>query len=242
MNIIKLSAISSTNDYLKELLSSGDIQNFTVVTADVQTGGRGQMGAVWNAEPGKNLTFSLLLKDLITNSAAIFSLNVAIATAIADAVLSFGIADVSVKWPNDILAGNKKIAGILIENSFKSNGEIHSVIGIGLNVNQQNFNGLPKASSMAVATAREFDKNEVLTAVLNSIKQNILKLQDNGAAVLWQDYHDKLFKKGVPMPFEADGNRFMGIIQGVSENGYLQVLLENDTIAEFGLKEIQLLY
>ncbi|MFP9114219.1 biotin--[acetyl-CoA-carboxylase] ligase [Flavobacterium sp. RHBU_3] len=242
MNIIKLSAISSTNDYLKELLSSGDIQNFTVVTADVQTGGRGQMGAVWNAEPGKNLTFSLLLKDLITNSAAIFSLNVAIATAIADAVLSFGIADVSVKWPNDILAGNKKIAGILIENSFKSNGEIHSVIGIGLNVNQQNFNGLPKASSMAVAASREFDKNEVLTAVLNSIKQNILKLQDNGAAVLWQDYHDMLFKKGVPMPFEADGNRFMGIIQGVSENGYLQVLLENDTIVEYGLKEIQLLY
>nr|WP_322625532.1 biotin--[acetyl-CoA-carboxylase] ligase [uncultured Flavobacterium sp.] len=241
MNIIKLSAINSTNDYLKSLASAQQQENFTIVTAEAQTQGKGQMGGVWNAEAGKNLTFSILLKDLLTATSGIFTLNVAVTTAIATAVSGFGIPDVSIKWPNDILAGNKKLCGVLIENSFKSDGQIQSVVGIGLNVNQTNFEGLPKASSMAVQADKYFDKEEIMLAIAHQLQQNVSDLEVN-AQVLWQQYHDVLFKKGMSMPFEKECSRFMGIIQRVTENGQLEVLLEDQSLAYYGIKEVQLLY
>lgn len=241
MNIIKLNAINSTNDYLKSLASAQAPENFTIVTAEAQTQGRGQMGAAWNAQAGKNLTFSVLLKDLLTGTSGIFTLNVAVATAIASTVSAFGVPDVSIKWPNDILAGNRKIGGILIENSIKSNGEIQSIVGIGLNVNQTDFDGLPKASSMAVQTGKEFDKEVVMLTIAQQLQKNIADLEANEQA-LWQHYHELLFRKGVPMPFQKDTLRFMGIIQRVTDNGFLEVLLEDDTTAHYGIKEVQLLY
>lgn len=242
MNIIKLSAINSTNDFLKQLLSTGNVENFTVAVAEHQTAGRGQMGAQWNAEAGKNLTFSLLIRDLLTDINGIFGLNVAIAVSIAEALAEFNIEALSVKWPNDILAGNKKLGGVLIENSIKSSGDIYSVIGIGININQHDFTGLPKATSLLVDAGKEFDKEEVMTAILAKIKLHTTAILNGGIDALWDTYHTMLFKKGTPMPFEKDGRQFMGIIQGVSKNGSLRVLLEDETIAEYGLKEVQLLY
>jgi len=243
MNIIKLSAINSTNDYLKELLATRHVDNYTVAVAENQMAGRGQMGSQWNAEPGKNLTFSLLVKDLLPDVSGVFGLNVAVAVAIAEALVAFNIPALSVKWPNDILAGNKKLGGVLIENSIKSNGEIYSVIGIGINVNQQNFDGLPKATSLFVAAGgKELDKEAVMIAILQKVKQHLSGLLNNNQQALWEAYHSKLYKKDIPMPFEKGGKQFMGIIQGVSANGSLRVLLQDDTIAEYGLKEVQLLY
>lgn len=241
MNIIKLSAINSTNDYLKSLALSQQLENFTIVTAEAQTQGKGQMGGVWSAEAGKNLTFSILLKGLLAETSGIFTLNVAVVTAIATAVSGFGIPDVSIKWPNDILAGNKKICGVLIENSFKSDGQIQSVVGIGLNVNQTDFEGLPKASSMAVMADKQFDKEEIMLAIAQQLQQNVFDLESK-KQMLWQQYHNVLFKKGVPMPFEKNGHKFMGIIHKVTSNGQLEVLLEDDTLAHYGIKEVQLLY
>ena len=242
MNIIKLSAINSTNDYLKQLIATRHVENLTVVVAENQTAGRGQMGAKWNAEPGKNLTFSILIKDLLLEANGIFNLNVAIAVSIAQALDDFAIPSICIKWPNDILAGNKKIGGILIENSFKNDGEIFSIIGIGLNVNQKNFSGLPKASSLAVAANKDFDKDRVMTAIIEKVIWNSNKLLNNDGKSLWKTYHSRLYKKDVPMPFERDGNHFMGIIKGVNDNGSLEVLLDDDTVANYNIKEVQLLY
>ncbi len=242
MNIIKLSAINSTNDYLKGLSSAQYLENFTIVTAESQTAGRGQMGSSWNAEPGKNLTFSVLIKDLLLDIHEIFSLNAAVATSVLNALDVFSVSHLSVKWPNDILAGNKKIGGILIENSIKNNGEIYSVVGIGLNVNQKNFEGLAKASSLAIECGKEFDKEAIMLAIANNLKRSVASLINKDTAAIWQKYHRRLYKKDVPMPFEKEGRKFMGIIKGVSKSGNLMVLLENDTIAEYGIKEVQLLY
>jgi len=242
MNIIKLNAINSTNDYLKQLTATRHVEHFTIVVAENQTQGRGQMGSVWNAEPGKNLTFSVLVKDLLLQINQIFSLNVAVAVSIAQALETFNIPQVSIKWPNDILAGNKKVGGILIENSIKNDGEIFSVIGIGLNVNQQNFDGLPKASSLAVATGRVFDKEAVMMAIAEQLNRNLMVLMHKDAKTLWDNYHQKLYKKGLPMPFDKNGKTFMGIIQGVNHNGCLQVVLADDSVAEYNIKEVQLLY
>jgi BirA family biotin operon repressor/biotin-[acetyl-CoA-carboxylase] ligase len=241
MNIIKLNAINSTNDYLKELCSVQHLDNYTVVVAEHQTAGKGQMGAIWMVEAGKNLTFSILVKNLLTDITAIFDLNAAVAVSITDALEALNIANVFIKWPNDILAGNKKVGGVLIENTIKNNGEISSVVGIGLNVNQTDFTGLPKASSLTVAGGVEYNKEDIMVSIVENLKRNTAVLK-NESDTIWTKYHNKLYKKGIPMPFEGRGQKFMGIILGVTAQGSLKVRLEDDTIAHYQVKEVQLLY
>lgn len=243
MNIIKLGAIPSTNDFLKEKLSKQYLENLTVVVAENQTNGKGQMGSVWEVESVKNLTFSVLIRDLLLDVQSVFHLNVAVAVSIAEALKLFSVPNLAIKWPNDILAENRKIGGILIENILKSDGEIFSVVGIGLNINQSDFKDLPKAGSLFSITGKVFDKEAILTAVLERLKLNLALLQSSDYEKFWKIYDAMLFRKGLPSSFEdINGTRFMGIIQGVNSNGMLEVLLENDTIAAYGIKEVTLLY
>jgi len=243
MNIIKLDAINSTNDYLKGLLHQQFVENFTVVTAENQTNGRGQMGSEWKIESGKNLTFSILIKDLLLDINQIFHLNVAVAVSIIESLAALEIKNYAIKWPNDILAEGKKIGGILIENSIKSNGEIISIIGIGLNVNQKQFENLPKASSLSVLKNKDFDKEMIMISIVENLKRNISLIMNKNASDIWEKYHANLYKKGIPMPFETkDGHQFMGIIQGVNTTGKLEVILENEEVKTFDIKEVKLLY
>ena len=242
MKLIKLDAIDSTNEFLKGISTQQDLENFTVVTAENQTNGKGQMGAVWNSEVGKNLIMSILVKDYLEDINTIFNLNIAIAMAVIATLKKNTIPDLSIKWPNDILSANKKIGGILIENSIKSDGTILSVVGLGLNVNQTNFEGLPKASSLAVIAGHEFDKEMLLFEIVANIEKNIAESKYNLNS-LREQFINSLFKKDIPMPFtNQKEERFMGIIQGISPIGRLQVLLADDSVAEFDIKEIQMLY
>ncbi len=242
MKLIKLDAIDSTNEFLKGISSKEALENFTVVTAENQTKGKGQMGAVWNSEVGKNLIMSVLVKDLLKDINEIFNLNIAVSLAVITALKKNNIPDLSIKWPNDILSANKKIGGILIENIIKSDGTILSIVGLGLNVNQTNFEGLPKASSLAVVTGKEFDKEKLLLEIIAHLEMNVAASKLNPAS-LRQQFVDLLYKKGVPMPFaNSKDEKFMGMIQGISTIGKLQVLLEDDSVAEFDIKEIQMLY
>ena len=242
MKLIKLDAIDSTNEFLKGISTQPDLENFTVVTAENQTKGKGQMGAIWNSEVGKNLIMSVLVKDFLKDINEIFNLNIAVSLAVITALKKNNIPDLSIKWPNDILSANKKIGGILIENSIKSDGTILSIVGLGLNVNQTNFEGLPKASSLAVVTGKEFDKEKLLFEIIANLELNVAESKLNPAS-LRQQFVDLLYKKGVPMPFtNQKEEKFMGMIQGISPVGRLQVLLEDDSVAEFDIKEIQMLY
>ena len=200
------------------------------------------MGQKWESEAGRNLIMSVLLKDVFKDINELFHLNIVFSLAVIDALNSYKVPELSIKWPNDIMSYNKKIGGILIENSIKSDGTIISIVGLGLNVNQIDFENLPKASSLAVICNKEFDKDELLFSIIDKMELNI-KLWKQQFDFLWSDYINKLFKKGIPMPFsDLNNNHFMGIIQGVSAIGKLQVLLEDDNIAEFDIKEIQMLY
>ena len=242
MKLIKLDAIDSTNEFLKGISSKEALENFTVVTAENQTKGKGQMGAVWNSEVGKNLIMSVLVKDFLLEITEVFNLNIAVSLAVITALKKNNIPDLSIKWPNDILSANKKIGGILIENIIKSDGTILSIVGLGLNVNQTNFEGLPKASSLAVVTGKEFDKEKLLLEIIAHLEMNVAASKLNPAS-LRQQFVDLLYKKGVPMPFaNSKDEKFMGMIQGISTIGKLQVLLEDDSVAEFDIKEIQMLY
>ena len=242
MKLIKLDAIDSTNEFLKGLLSNQTLENFTVVTAENQTKGKGQMNAVWQSEPSKNLLMSILIKDLLFDNSQLFVINRMVSTSITEALQTFAIPELSIKWPNDIMSYNKKIGGVLIENILKENGVIHSIVGLGLNVNQTDFNQLPRASSLAEICKTTFDKDEILVTIIDKMKSNCQLYKKNKDSFLLV-YSNILFKKGIPMPFlNQNKQTFMGIIQGVSADGKLQILLEDDTVSEFELKEIQMLY
>ncbi|WP_395045010.1 biotin--[acetyl-CoA-carboxylase] ligase [Flavobacterium sp.] len=243
MKIIKLSAIDSTNDFLKDLSKNEALENFTIVVAQEQTKGRGQMGSSWSSEIGKNLIMSVLIKNVLVDITEIFHLNVAISCAIIKVLNEIDVPKLSIKWPNDIMSEQNKIAGILIENSIKSDNTIESIVGIGFNVNQKNFENLPNASSISTIMKKDFDLDDLMHKIIIQIKKNCGLILSKQTSVLWQDYHFNLFKIGVPTAFEnVNKIQFMGIIQKVNNDGLLQVILEDDTIVVFGIKEVKMLY
>ena len=243
MKIIKLDATDSTNDFLMGLVRSHNVDNFTVVYAKNQTKGKGQMGAKWQSEEGKNLTISVLVKDLIENVTQIYVLNIAIALAILEVLKTYKIPNLTIKWPNDIMAGSKKIGGILIENCIKSDKKIESIVGIGLNANQINFIGLPSATSMAVLLNKEINLEQIISQIVAEIKINYQIILDKMYDDLWQMYHQNLFKINVIMPFENSKNLlFMAVVKGVSKIGQLELLTDSGEVKVFDVKEIKMLF
>ena len=242
MRIVKLSAIPSTNDYLKKLSQAENLENFTCVVADNQTAGRGQMGAQWDVVEGKNLTFSVFIKNVIFKINEIYLLNVAVAVSLYQVLEKNNLSKLSVKWPNDIMAENKKIGGILIENTIKGDGDITSIVGIGINVNQMEFSDIPTASSMAIITSQLFDKEQLLEAFIKEIENTVLNMKANSAD-LWNTYKSNLFKINIPVAFEiANSEQFMGIIKDVNPQGLLVVEREDDSLQYYNIKEIKMLY
>ena len=242
MRLIKLNTVASTNDFLKELSKSESLPDYTTVIAENQTKGRGQFGASWQSESGKNLILSLFVKDLNLPVGQVYSLTVCVATAVANSLIKLNVPDVSIKWPNDIMSDNKKLGGILIENSFRGTEVDQSVIGIGLNVNQTAFHDLPHASSLKVICDADFDIDSIRNAITASIKENIGMLRSGKSGKIWDEYKSLLFKKDVETQFTADGNSFMGIISDVTEEGLLEVAVESEGIKRFSLKQVTMIY
>jgi len=243
MKLIKLNAIDSTNTFLKQLATSEVVENFTVVSAEHQTKGKGQRGSEWLIESGKNLTFSVLYTKIPNLQINLFTLNVIVALSVVEGLQNVSSKEFKIKWPNDILAENKKIAGILIENSIKSQTEVQSIIGIGINVNQENFENLPQASSLCLLEQQFFDKDLLLKNVVNQLENNLEQLNQLSEAYFWEKYHNYLFKKNIVSTFEdSNGNRFVGKIIKVTSEGKLKVQLENDSEIDFDIKEVKMLY
>ena len=243
MEIIKLNATNSTNTYLKNLLKEKQVKDLSCIWALSQTQGRGQQGAKWISEPGKNLTFSILKKFENLSSEYHFLLNMEVSLAIFRALKKLYIPDLAVKWANDILSAKKKICGILIENTLHKEYITGSVIGIGLNVNQLFFNDLPNVSSLQKIMGHPFDLEEVLLLILHELEAALLSLSPTRFEEVLDEYHTHLFRKDKPSTFEyPDGQRFMGYIRGVSHNGQLQVEQEDALMSSFSLKEVKLLY
>jgi len=240
MKIIKLNTIGSTNSFLKELHANSTVENFTVVVTNKQTVGRGQMNTSWFSDEGKNLTFSVLvcIEDLLIANQKY--LNYAISLSAYRTLEHYGLPDLAIKWPNDILSEKQKVIGILIENALQRNKIISSVIGIGLNVNQEYFpSNIPNPSSLKLKTGKNYNLDEVLNTFLNYLKMNIELVNQKEFKALEEQYLNVLYKKNVPSMFKTHQDEFfMGKIIGVSPDGQLQIELTDETIQEFGLKEV----
>ena len=243
MHIIKLNATDSTNTYLKKRRLSETLTDWTTIVAHEQQKGRGQSQNVWESEPGKNLTFSVLKNFKSFHIDKRFLINVCVSLAVIDFLKEYSIPDLSIKWPNDILSGNTKVCGILIENVLFGEHIKAAILGIGLNVNQTSFKSVSNASSMSLLSKRQFNLDELLITLVPQMKDYFNQLAKEQDTVLWNTYTDLLFRKDKPSTFEGtDNTRFMGIIRGVSTAGKLVVELEDGVIAQFDLKQLRLLY
>jgi BirA family biotin operon repressor/biotin-[acetyl-CoA-carboxylase] ligase len=240
MKVVKLDAINSTNNYLKMVSKDVKTVNWTVVTAEHQTLGRGQMDTIWDSEKGKNLVCSILIQFKTLKSLDQFYLNCAVSLGIYGALDKYDIPNLKVKWPNDIMSGSKKVCGILIENTLVNDRISNTVIGIGLNVNQENFsNDLPKAISMKQILGIHFNRDEILESLVACIQEQIEFLQQKDFKLLHANYEKVLFQHGEIHVFEnKQQKKFMGKILGVTDKGCLLVEQENDVINEYNFKEI----
>jgi BirA family biotin operon repressor/biotin-[acetyl-CoA-carboxylase] ligase len=243
MKIIKLSATESTNTYLKELMTMASPSDFTVVTANAQTKGRGQVSASWESEPGKNLTFSVLKRYNTLSLDDHFLISLCVSCAVYEVLSDLSLPRLRLKWPNDILSGTSKICGILIENSVAGSQIKTSVIGIGLNVNQILFSNQAKVSSLKLLLGREIDLDLLLQNILTNLHRYLNKIGSLHWDTIIAQYERVLFKKDSPATFqEPTGPLFTAIIKGITKEGKLKLILEDDTVKEYGLKEIKLHY
>ncbi|MBI5915019.1 MAG: biotin--[acetyl-CoA-carboxylase] ligase [Bacteroidetes bacterium] len=236
-----LPTVASTNEYALTLLSKSNPAEGTAISTGNQTAGRGQIGSQWESEPGKNITLSVIFYPdflLVKNQ---FQLNQAVAMAVCDFVKKYlPVSKVSIKWPNDIYVGARKIAGILLQNSLINNQIRSTVAGIGINVNQTVFaTNPPNPTSLCLETGENFDLEELRSSLFERLEARFLQLKSGKILPLQQDYLGNLYRFQAPAKFQrSDGEIFEGTITGIDESGRLKMAVQGrETI--FDLKEIR---
>lgn len=225
----------STNTEAIRFTESDGICHGAVFICDHQSGGRGQAGNRWESEPGKNLTFSIVLENPVEPENHFF-LNVFLSLAIAKCLNQITGKLFQVKWPNDLMAGGKKIGGILIENSVMGKAIRYSVAGIGLNVNQERFN-FSAATSLFLFTGKKFKTEELLGDLLASIETEFSRLRGKDFPGLKGEWLDHLYLFNTRHQFFKDGEPFEGVITGIDHHGRLEMEV-NSVTRYFNFKEI----
>lgn len=239
--IIYLPSCQSTNDIATEKIQLGEAVDGLLIVTSQQTAGRGQRGNSWEALPDQNLTFSLILQPSFLLAHEQFQLNMAISLGICDFLSEFSLPELFIKWPNDIYCQGKKMGGILIENFLKGNRIGNSIIGIGLNINQQTFSH-PQAISLAQLTQTTYTLPILLETLASKIEARYLSLRNRGANLLKQHYLTQLYWFQEEHTFqdmrEAHKPLFKGQILGINPQGQL-VVEKAQKLAYFSFQEIK---
>ncbi len=236
---IHLNQTVSTNSYIKELLHAGvDLPELTLVDAEFQTGGRGQVGNTWESHNGENLLFSILCHPSEVKADRQFVLSQAIALSVQQTLLQF-VDDVIIKWPNDIYWQNKKICGILIECTLRGTTVNDCIIGVGLNVNQKSFESdAPNPISLAQIVGLTFNRKTLLDAIIENFCQyydKVLQGED-----ISDEYKRNLYRrKGWHQYEEPDGEMFEAEFVDVMPSGHLVLKDINENIREYEFKEVK---
>ena len=212
----------------------------TVIMAENQYEGRGQLGSKWHAEPGKNLTFSVLLHPSFLPLGEQFNLNMTISVAVQKALLSVTGTGLTIKWPNDIYFENKKIGGMLLENIVSGSRVKACIVGIGVNVNQEVFETdlQERAGSIFQILQRHVDLIALLAEICGYIEAGYLKLKAGNLAGLRKEYLNSLYQFNVKANYRQNGEIIEGKITGVSEKGLL-ILETSNGLKTYNFKEIE---
>ncbi|MGA9212927.1 biotin--[acetyl-CoA-carboxylase] ligase [Kaistella sp.] len=237
MRLFYLKECSSTHDEIEKFLSNDTLDLQAVYTFN-QTKGKGQYGNSWESGRDLNLAYSVAVPDeLIKLPNHLFNFHTAEVLADFLAILTKQIA--GIKWPNDIVINNKKVSGILIEKKIIK-GRSYFLIGIGLNVLNENFTHLPKAGSLLTQTGVKFNLESLTQSLHEYLVENLTKPVSEESVM--EKLNERLFRKDLISVFEIGQSRQNGIIKKVDKDGFLWVELENDGLRKFFHKEIALLY
>lgn len=251
---INLPKVDSTNSFVREMLaeegtggvvSASALPGFTLVVADDQTKGRGQVGNSWETERGKNIIFSLLCHPDFVRASQQFVLSQSIALAVRNALqkrVPEGV-EVTVKWPNDIYVGEKKISGTLIECDLMGKGISNCIIGTGVNINQVEFRSdAPNPVSLAQLTGREWDREEILADIVDEFSEKYEMLREGRDEEVRAEYMACLFRKEGMHEYEDVRGRFRAEIAGVEPTGHLLLRFENGNVVRYEFKEVKFLF
>jgi len=243
-NFVLLKEVDSTNNFLKELVSnSKPVIEGTVIMAENQYAGRGQQQNGWFAEPGKNLTFSILLKPHFLAVTEQFDLVRAVSVGVFDALEPLLGADLKIKWPNDIYYKDRKLGGMLIENMIQGGQIKNAIIGIGLNINQENFApGLANPVSVKQILQKDYDLRSILSDICRHIEAWYLKLKAGKIADVRNSYLSRLYWLNEEKTFRIKNELITGTITNVCYNGLLVVQNNIGEELEFSLKEIEFVH
>lgn len=231
-----LREVDSTNRYALDLVRSERPPQGTVIHTDYQVEGRGQRGKTWQASPGMNALFSIIYYPPFLSPAQHFRLNQKVSLALFNALKDLtGVEGLSIKWPNDIYINDYKVAGILIQNGLKGKKIDHCVIGIGVNVNQTEFDKeLVKASSLRLECGKTFLVSDVIYTVAMNLDEAML---DESTDSLDQAYMNQLYLRDIEAPFNDGKHQFNGVIRGVNNEGQLIIQVGNQN-KKFSFGEI----
>lgn len=234
--LISVETCFSTNDEIINYLAENQTDIIGLYTS-CQTKGRGQYGNSWNIRPNENLALSIAVPVAQIHPEII--INFYTAVLIRDFIAKLTDEDTKIKWPNDIILKEKKICGILIER--KKIADVHYfIIGIGININQTDFQDLKNVGSLFTQTGKRFSIDDVSKCFFTFFEEHIFRIPD--LKTVLRDFNRHLFRKDQISVFEKDGLRQNGIVKEMDENGFLWIDLETEGLQKFFHKEIQMLY
>jgi BirA family transcriptional regulator, biotin operon repressor / biotin---[acetyl-CoA-carboxylase] ligase len=239
--VISLKETGSTNEYTAALQKQETVEEFTVIRALAQTAGKGQKGSSWESEAGKNLTFTLLTRPVFVPLEKHFYLSITASLGVTDALRKY-LPEILVKWPNDLYAGGGKLGGLLIENSIVQSRFRESLVGIGVNINQNVFRSdAPNPVSLHMLTGKEHSPDECLHEILTCYLHRYEQLRAGNYTVLLEDYYARLLGFNFWMYYQASDRKFRARIQGVRDTGELVLEHKSGVVEEFSFKEVTLL-
>lgn len=240
---IDLNEVDSTNNYIKNLISSGvSLPGFTLVVAQQQTAGRGMRGNSWKTEPEKNVLFSLLCHPDFLMASRQFLMSEIIALSICRACAEY-TDNVRIKWPNDIYCDDEKVCGILIECDLSGKYVSNCILGCGVNINQKNFEAdIPHPTSLTLKSGRILDKEKVLESIVRNFCGYYIMAEKGEWEAIDKEYFNLLYRVTGMHLFEDENGKFRASIAGIEPSGHMLLRDENGVARRYEFKEVKFVF
>lgn len=240
-NYIELDSVDSTNNYAANLLNTTKVPDGTVIMAHYQNAGRGQMGNEWLSNPGENLMCSIIYRTNQLAATESFVISKIAAIAVKETIEEITGKPTLIKWPNDIYIEHKKVSGMLIENQWQGN-QLTTIIGIGINVNQTEFENQPRATSCALMSGKNHDVKMVLKTLVQNIEHYYNWIRSKKRNELDVLYKDNLLFFKETRTFKTLDETFTGRITNILNTGHLEITMTDGTTRLFAFKEVEFVF
>lgn len=237
---IALRTVGSTNEYLAGLQRANPQPEGTVVSAQFQESGKGQAGSKWESAYGQNMLVSILFYPSFLPAGNLFSLNMAFSLGLAGFAKELLGEHVRIKWPNDLYYLDKKLGGMLIENVVSAQTVSQTILGAGINLNQDSFSQhLPNPISFKQILKKQLDLDAAFSSLFRHVEARYLQLRRGEENAIREEYHRAMFRFGEWARYESAGWVFEGKIRGVSQEGKLMIEHRNGFVESFEMKEVR---